>query len=212
MFTLRCLIFTATIILGSFLSRWHGGGFFPAPKWVKNLAFSLPVGVSLIFLSYQGLMTLGYGNFADVFAAILATGMILGFKAIGHGGGFDLGHSELEPGNGRDLERVERWFFLYPKAYNSLPRYWYDLLILIAKGGLMSLAPAALLGVKSLVAAVIMFSGGIIGFPLAYVIGWGFFDYTELLTKLKLAPTELAELISGALFFGAFVLSVYVVI
>ena len=209
----RCLVFTFAVILGATLSRWHGGGFFKAAKWVKNLAFSLPLGLSLIFLSYQSLMTLGYGNFADVFAALLATGVILGFKALGHGGGFDLGHSEQEPPNGRDLERIEKWFFLYPRVYNSLPRYWYDALILTIKGGLMSAAPAAIIAVKSAIGAVIMLSGGLIGFPAAYMIGWFIFDNSpKILLKIGLEPTELAEFLSGASFFGAFVLAVFVVI
>lgn len=211
-FLIRCVVFSVAVIIGATLSRWHGGGFFPAAKWLKNLLFALPIGLSLIFLSYQGLMTLGYGNFADVFAALIATLMILGFKAIGHGGGFDLGHSNQEPGNGRDLEKIERWFFLYPKAYNSLPRYWYDALILSIKGGLMAAAPAAIIAVKSVVSAVIMFSGGLVGFPLAYMIGWWLFDNTSLLTKVRLAPTEFAEFVTGGLFFGAFVLSVFMVI
>lgn len=206
----RCLLFTFAVVLGATLSRWHGGGVFPAPKWVRNVAFSLPIGLSLIYINYQSLMSLGYGSFADVFAAIIATVCILLFKALGHGGGFDLAHSSKEPNNGRDLERIERWFFLYPKAYNSLPRYWYDALILAIKGALMALVPAAIIAVNSALGAVIMFGSGAIGFPLAYMIWWAVFDrFPKLITYLGGVPTELAEITSGGLFFGGFVLAIF---
>lgn len=212
MFLIRCVLFTIAMVLGGVLSRWHGGGFFQAPKWLKNLAFGLPVGLTLIFLSYQSLMTLGLGQFADLFAAILATGFILAFKAIGHGGGFDLGHSSDEPGKGRDLERIEKWLFLYPGAYNSLPRYWYDALILAVKGGLIAAAPAVIIAFSSVFAGILVFFGGLIGFPASYMVGWWLFDNTSLLPKLRLQPTELAELLSGAVFFGSFMLSVFMVV
>jgi hypothetical protein len=212
MFTLRCLYFTCSVVLGALLSRWHGGGFFTAPKWLKNLLFALPVGLGLVFLSYESLATLGFGQFADLFAAFVATLMILGFKAMGHGGGFDLGHSKQEPGKGRDLERIEKFFFLYPKAYESLPRYWYDALILAVKGGLIAVAPAVVISFTSLLAGWFIFLSGLFGFPGAYMIGWWFYDHTKILSKLKVEPTELAEYLSGGIFFGSFVLAVFMIV
>lgn len=206
------MLFVCATCLGAFLSRWHGGGFFKAPKWVKNVAFALPLGLLLFYLLNQEVITLGYGKFADVFAAIFATAAILGAKAMGHGGGFDLGHSKEEPGEGRDLERIERWFFLYPYAYNVLPRYWYDALILYIKGALISLAPALLLGFKSTSAALLAFAGGALGFPAGYMLGWLLFENTLLLSRVGMVPTEVGEFVSGGLLFGAFVLAVFMVI
>ena len=134
----------------------------------------------------------------------------MGAKAIGHGGGFDLGHSKKEPNNGRDLERIERWFGLYPKLYRLLPRYWYDVLIMTIKGGLLSIVPVAIIAVNTAAGAVIMLLGGLVGFPAAYMLGWALYDHTKLLGRL--GATEFAEFVSGALFFGSFVLAVFMLV
>lgn len=171
-------------ILGALLSRWHGGGFFPAPKLLKTALFALFPAVCLgLMIPNDNVWTwLGWITFA-----FAATGTI---KASGHGGLFDLSTSEKEPFNGRDLEKIEH--LLYPWAYDLLDRYWYDSLGMALKGLLMSLGVAIPLLVYAPPLAVPVILGGIMLAP-SYMIGWKFFP--------EKYATEVGEYLGGFFFY-----------
>lgn len=66
-------------ILGGLISRWHGGGFFPAPKALKNVVWAAPFAVAVFLFT---------GNIP---LSIVALGLCIAGKAIAHGIYIDLG-------------------------------------------------------------------------------------------------------------------------
>lgn len=170
-------------IIGALLSRWHGGGFFSAPKFIMTASFALFPAICLgLMIPNDNVWTwLGW-----VLFALFVTGTV---KATGHGGVYDLGTSEKEPFNGRDLEKIER--ALYPWAYDMLNRYWYDSLGMALKGLLMSLGVAIPLLVYEPALSIPVILGGIMLAP-SYMIG-------RLFTE-KYA-TEFGEYVGGFFFY-----------
>jgi hypothetical protein len=167
-------------ILGAFLSRLHGGGFFHVPKVLNNIIFATPPTIALALMIPNDNVWTYSGWLVFCFATMIAT------KAMGHGGNFDLGHSEKEPYAGRDLEKIE--YILFPIAYDWLPRYWYDVLGMTLKGLLTSLGVAIPLLVYAPVLALPVLLGGLF-MGVSYMIGWAFF------TEEK--ATEVGEYLSG---------------
>jgi hypothetical protein len=66
-------------LIGGLISRWHGGGFFPAPKALKNVVWAAPFAVAAFLFT---------GN---VPLSILALVLCVAGKAIAHGIYIDLG-------------------------------------------------------------------------------------------------------------------------
>lgn len=66
-------------LLGGLISRWHGGGFFPAPKALKNVVWAGPFAAAAFLFT---------GNIP---LSVLAFGLCLAGKAFGHGPFIDLG-------------------------------------------------------------------------------------------------------------------------
>lgn len=153
-------------IYGGFISRWHGGGFFKAPKWLKSFLWSVPFGIGTGFcFSFE------FGPYIYIPVGIVVAAAAWAGKVMGKGGGQDLAHSPEEPGAGRDLEGIEHIiFWLYP----HLPRYWYDALLLTVNGFLAALIPSLAMGYLDIISGLICFIGGF-GVVLGYSIGWSIY-------------------------------------
>ncbi len=171
-------------VAGALLSRWHGGGFFHTDKVLINIIWGLCITIALAFMIPNDNIWTYSGWLVFCFAVSIAT------KATGHGGFFDLGTSEEEPFNGRDLEKIEH--VLYPIFYDWLPRYWYDVLGMTVKGLLTSLGAAIPLLVYNPPLAVPIILGGLF-MGVCYMIGRAFFPPTY--------ATEPAEYLSGLFLF-----------
>lgn len=170
---------------GAFISRWHGGGFIQnSPKVLKNFLWALPFSVCAYFATTQWWVSL----------LVLAWSIV--FKATGHGGAMDLGHSPKEPGAGRDPEKLE---YLVLWLHGRIPTYWYDLLTL-AIIGLFSVAGAAFaVGYTNTLAGIIIALGGL-GKPIGYAIGWQLNRAIEDFFSEDLnEATEIGEFLTGFL-------------
>lgn len=165
-------------ILGALLSRWHGGGFFSAPKLLKTGLFALFPAVCLgLMIPNDNVWTwLGWITFA-----LIVTGAV---KASGHGKFFDLGSWKLPAKD----ERIE---FIIKPLWGKIPEYWYDSLGMALKGLLMSLGVAIPLLVYAPPLAVPVILGGIMLAP-SYMIG-------RLFTEKYF--TEFGEYVGGFFFY-----------
>lgn len=92
-------------ILGSLLSRWHGGGFFSAPKLLKTVLFALFPAVCLGFMiPNDNVWTwLGWITFA-----LVVTGAV---KASGHGMYFSLGYTDKTEIKPEKIDFIVKLFF-----------------------------------------------------------------------------------------------------
>ena len=146
----------------AFVSRWHGGGFFKAPKVLKNAVWAGALTVPVV-LAYGPLL-----GFHAAWPALVAFALCFAGKATGHGGGMDLGHSPKEPSNGRDLEKLE--FIIFP-LFDRIPRYWYDALLLALTG--LAAVSGAVIALTPLnpIHGLILAAAGLLK-PLGYMIGW----------------------------------------
>lgn len=187
------IVLALTVQYG-FVSRWHGGGFFPFPKIIKNLMWGLPMGFisGWAYLNYRAPsvdliyhLSIWFGpNFplyrhalwaVPVAVFVLVTGFSAAAKSTGHGGAIDLGHSPLEPGNGRDPEQLE---YLILWLNGRIPAFWYDFLLLTIIGIFSTLAPAIALGLIYAPAGVVLVIGGACK-AIAYDMGWRMFPFGE---------------------------------
>lgn len=143
-------------LIGSLISRWHGGGFFKAPKVVKNLAWGLPFGCVSAAL-YDGWMLIAVLTLVTLLCAL--------GKATGHGNFMDLGDWKIRSGD----EALE---FLIRPLRGIVPDYHYDA-IGLSLVGLAAVLPAAIaMGVaygSPLVVAIVA-TGGVLK-SVAYMIG-----------------------------------------
>lgn len=177
----------ALAIYYGFVSRWHGGGFFPYPKIVKNIMWGLPMGFisGWFYLTYRlpavdliYHLSVRFGsNFSLYRHALWALPIGIFFvvsilsalaKTLGHGGGFDLAHDPQEPGAGRDPEKVE---YLILWLHGRIPQYWYDFVLLVLVGIFSTLAPAIAIGYIYAPAGIILLIGGALKAE-AYRMGW----------------------------------------
>lgn len=186
-------------IIGAFLSRWHGGGFPPkSPKVLKNVLWSIPFAVTTFFYLPSIL-------WVQILVPAVVLGCCIATKATGHGGGMDLGHSKQEPGAGRSKEALE---FLVFWSFDDLRRYWYDAFLLLVIGAASTLAPALAIGYFNFWHGVFILLGGMLGKPVAYMIGWLLYD-RGLLKKFPKALNEgtaIGEFLTG--FFAYFPLGI----
>lgn len=155
-------IVAALGLLGAFISRLHGGGFFTVPKFWKTLAWTIPFGVISFFAHYDDKLLIALAF------TLISSGLVFAGKATGHGGGMDLGHNPKEPGAVRDPEKLE---YLILWLHGKIPMYWYDVLMMTIIG-LFSVAGAAFaVGYVIPWAGVVIALGGL-GKPIGYMIGW----------------------------------------
>lgn len=136
----RGLIVGFLAIFGTFVSRWHGGGFVGgSPKQLKNFLWSLPFSFGVLAAWF----TDERSWLAIVVASIATLAWCMVMKSTGHGGGIDLAESEKEPGQGRTVEKLE---YLILWLHDKIDRYWYDFLMLTIIGLFGALLPAILIG------------------------------------------------------------------
>lgn len=187
-------------VIGGLIGRWYGGAFFKAPKFLKTLAWSLPYGLISFYAHYAQIVP---NFFYATLIGFAITAWSFTFRATGHGGGMDLGHSSEEPGNGRTPEKLEYIILWIRKVFHVKQSYWYDVLMLTIIG-LFSVAGAAIaVGWVNLCAGVVLASGGL-AMPIAYMIGWALIPNhrNQNLPEYVDEPTEIGEIIRGA-FYGS---------
>ena len=178
--------------LGGLISRWHGGGFFKAPKVLINTIWSLPFAY-VVYQAHAGYWAIVWAAVAVVFFLTFAG------KATGHGGGMDLGHNPKEPGEGRDPEKLE-WFLIW--AHDDLPRYWYDVALMVLIGFAGSVGAAVAVGLVNPFAGIVIAAGGALKGP-AYMIGWRVFPKGQGEGHKEFdEATELGEFLSGVFAFA----------
>lgn len=156
------MICTINFILGWFISRWHGGGWFKATKQLKAFAWALPLAIcgSLIHPDYFWWVILPL------------TAALMGGKNTGFNGFFDMGNMDnLErrrPGIERKIYLIEKpIFWLYGKISN----FWYDFIGMAIKGLVIVLPVSISFAFVNLNAAFMISMVGLLGFPISYTIG-----------------------------------------
>lgn len=169
-------------LIGSVLSRWHGGGFFKSPKTIKNIVWSLPLGVA----SFIALVTVLPWYWATL-GAWVAFGLCLAGKATGHG---RVWHPWLK----LDLTvKAERLEFLVFWLHGKVSDFTYKN-IALGLIGLAAVSGAVLaIGYVNIWAGLIAALGGALGKPIGYVVG---FRLDEELGN------ELAEFVTGFFAYG----------
>lgn len=203
-------IVAAAAVVGSFLSRWHGGGFISgSPKILKAFLWSAPFALVAFMFWYgsdaptdimqwwdarHGMECSSWDvNFCEpafwlwlipMIVSTLALLLCMAGKNTGHGGGMDLAHNEKEPdGNPkRDPEKVEYLILWIRKAFHVKHSAWYDAAILLLVGLAAVLGASLAVGYINLPAGAIIAVGGALK-PAAYAIGWWLHD-KGLLTNL----------------------------
>ena len=106
-------------IIGAFLSRWHGGGFFKSPKVLKNLFWAIPFALVSILAFH------GSPLWVQITVAVISLALSIAGKAMGHGRGFRL-HEPMKLGS--EPEVIEA---IIP---DKLPLYWYKVAIMSLTG------------------------------------------------------------------------------
>lgn len=191
-------------VYGGLISRIHGGGLVHnIPKTIKNLLWALPLAAASSYLVYRdrgALWIYDYGYEVGITFMVLTFAAIAGLctigKATGHGGGIDLATSSLEPGKGREPEKLE---YLILWLHDRIPRYWYDALLLLIVGvAAVSGAALAAASVNVWAGAVVVAGGA--SKSVAYMLGW---RYAVKMTVDLSEPTEFGELLTGAFAYGA---------
>lgn len=177
------------IILGGFLSRWHGGGFFGGSKVLKNIIWALPA-CGIIAYFNPWLSVLGLTN---------------ALKATGHGRGLGLDEPMREDMKPEKVEYIIRW--LEP----SLTTHAYKHAIM-ALTGLMAVSGSvvAFLFINPLSAVVIALFGLLKG--VAYEIGLIMVKkYNIKLGKDFREPTQWGEFITGIFAYGGLCVAILII-
>lgn len=165
-------------LFGGLISRWHGGGFFSAPKLLKTFIWALPFAI----VSYMAI--------SQWWIALIVLAWTMVFKATGHGGAMDLGHNMIP----RSTEKLE---YLIVWLRDLIPAYWYDLLTLAIIGVFSVMGASLAVGYVNVLAGFIIAIGAS-GKPLGYAIGWGINEKIYILLDESLdEPTEIGEFLTG---------------
>lgn len=171
----------------AFVSRWHGGGFFNAPKSVKNVAWALPFGG----VSYYLLFTAGFSPTLIAVGSIISFALCVAGKATGHGGFMDLGAW-------RQIRKREALEFILNPVRGKIPEKLYDALGLsiVGMAAVSGAALAAVISGSALASLCIAIGGA--AKALAYVIGWSLRGHIrpEWWDDLD-EPTEIGEILTG---------------
>jgi len=134
-------------LIGGLISRWHGGGFFPAPKALKNVVWAAPFMVA----AFLAVAVTFPNNIGDYSTVILLSLLCVAGKAMAHGIYIDLG----------------RW--------KGGKGYWHDFVGLTSVG-FLAVYGAVLVFVLMgfLIPAFIVALGGLLK-GAAYEIGWSIY-------------------------------------
>lgn len=168
-------------ILGSIISRFHGGGFVSSvPKVYKNILWALPFAGATFYITH------------NYYLIIPASALCL-LKCLGHGRGFRL-HEPMAPFS--EPELVEK---IIPEW---LPIYWYKVAIMTTTGlAAVSGAAICIAGYHPLAGAVIAVGGAAKG--LAYMIGEEVTSkYPTEIGELLTGFFAFAALYAGVFYFG----------
>lgn len=188
---LESFIVVSSVVLGAFISRWHGGGYFKTAKILKNMAWGAQLGVPTGLIYYLSELPLSLSVSVGLAVTILCGAL----KGTGHGGGIDLGTNPKEPGEGRTVERLE--YIILP-LHDKINRRLYDTLLLSITGIAAVLPAAIALGHIDILVGIIVFVMGALK-GLAYYIGWVAYDFKYRDgPKEHQSPTKIGELLTGA--------------
>jgi len=220
-------------LLGTVLSRWHGGGFIGgSPKILKNFLWSVPFAlaagaawmhersqaVNWTWWLKDHLPAIQALDFETILlciciaVALLALCLCMVGKSSGHGGGIDDGRSDKEPGAGRDPEKVEYLILWLRPLFHGKHSRWYDRLIL-ALSGLFAVSGAviAIAMINPLAALPIAIGGAFKA--IGYVIGWNVFpDGNGSGPKDFDEATKIGEGLAGLFAFTGLAISVIILL
>lgn len=159
-------------LLGGWLSRMCGGAPPKLPFGLDQWIYALPY----LFITFPALIIMlmtinprrGYKQYLPIMLALAGySGAVLG-KRTGHGGGMDAGHSDDEPYNSREPEKLE---FLILWLHGKIPQYWYDILLLTITGLAVTLLSGIIVAfINPFWGVFLALSGATKG--VAYMIGW----------------------------------------
>lgn len=175
-------------LYGTFVSRWHGGGFFGGGKFIKTLAWAVPFG----YAGYLALAPLGLAWWLLVLAVLACLSLCFGGKATGGGNGIDYGSQQ--EGDPEFLEFIVRWAQPYVSAK------MYDSLINAAVGfAAVSGLFLVLMLTAHPVLGIAVASGGLAR-AIGYVVGWTIGPKVNWPKNFQ-DPTEIGEALAGTFAF-----------
>lgn len=148
-------------VIGALLSRWHGGGFFKAPRAVKNITWSLPFAIFTWVATNSILLS-----------AVALLACIAG-KSLGHGRVWNP-FSKLD--ESVDPEQVEK---LIPFLKGRISDFWYKNIALGLLGVFSVLGPSLAVMSVSPLSGITLLVGGLISKPFSYTIGFYQKSYTS---------------------------------
>lgn len=144
-------IIIAAAYLGGWLSRWHGGGMFEAPKVIKNITWALPLTAIACYVSgWWGLL-----------------GLLCIAKGTGHG---RVWNPFIPLDTTKTPEKLE-WPILW--LHGKIPDFSYKVIALSLIGLAATLGAAIAIGITSPAAGALCALGGALK-PVGYVVGWVF--------------------------------------
>jgi len=168
------------VLFGALIGRWHGGGFFSAPRIFKNIIWAAPFGLC----SFFALLPVTNYFVAGIIATI-SFGICIAGKATGHG-------RVWNPWLPLDLS-VSREKLEIPYLIGKIPDFAYKTLILSIIGFGAVAGASAVFGYIDIWLGLIVAAGGLIFKPMGYIIGF----------RLdKRYGNEFAEYFAGAGAFG----------
>ena len=148
-------IYILVSIIGALLSRWHGGGFLKAPKWLRNLVWSIPFSAIIYFVTNS------------VVFLLLCLSLSVATKSLGHG---RIWNPYLPIDNTVSPERIESLIYFLKGRLSS---FWYKVIGLSLLGGLSTSGLYIPLFIEGhTVLAISSLLLGILSKPLGYLIGW----------------------------------------
>ena len=180
-------------IFGGLLGRWHGGGFFKAPKQVKSLIWALPFAFCAVVI----LKSVEAPTWVQITVPLLVLiGDMIGLNT-GHGGFMDFGTWLLARGKEK-LEFIIFW--LRGKVTERV----YDALGLVVIGTARNLSPALFMVFFNPLASLVLIISGALSHVLGYWIGWTVYPEGQRVADSKFKQnfdeaTEWGEFISKAI-------------
>lgn len=210
----------ALSFLGAVLSRWHGGGYFKAPRWIKNVLWAV---IPALFTAFAFLDA--QKPVAAVVCGLVSFALCIAGKATGHGQYMSLGSviKSIKPEKfdfivswffGRDprcwLQSMRKVLFLsadatlsdgalhdFVKQYGKTKLYWRCVF------GLAVIGLASVSGFVFMVAWVNPAAAAIVALggaakSVSYMIGWAAFPANK-----NGIATATGEFLSGAFAYGA---------
>lgn len=165
-------------LYGAFVSRWHGGGFFSAPRGIKNTFWALPFGV----VSYMAL-SIYIPWYWSILGGVIAFGLCFAGKSTGHGRVWNPYFPMNMADTPEKIEFFTRWIL------NKVSDFWYKNICMAIIGFVAVSGAVFAVGWHDIWFAVIIAMGGGLGKSIGYLIGWkqGIFEGNvagELITGL----------------------------